>query len=245
MRVLVTGGAGSSAPTSCTRRVAERPDVEVTVLDSFTYAGERGQPGAGARPHRVRPRATSRTPRWSTSWSRGTTSVVHFAAESHNDNSLRDPSPFVQTNLVGTYVCSRRCAGTACGCTTSPPTRCTATSSSTTRRSSPRHAVQPVQPVQRDQGRRRTCWCAPGCARSASRRRSRTARTTTARTSTSRSSSRARSPTCSPDCGPKLYGAGKNVRDWIHVDDHNSAVWTIIERGRLGRDVPHRRRRRA
>ncbi len=30
--------------------------------------------------------------------------VVHFAAESHNDNSLRDPSPFIQTNLVGTYT---------------------------------------------------------------------------------------------------------------------------------------------
>ena len=33
---------------------------------------------------------------------------------------------------------------------------------------------------------------------------------------------------------PKLYGSGENVRDWIHVEDHNSAVWAIIERGRLG-----------
>jgi dTDP-glucose 4,6-dehydratase len=33
---------------------------------------------------------------------------------------------------------------------------------------------------------------------------------------------------------PRLYGAGANVRDWIHVDDHNSAVWTIIEKGRIG-----------
>jgi dTDP-glucose 4,6-dehydratase len=33
---------------------------------------------------------------------------------------------------------------------------------------------------------------------------------------------------------PKLYGAGLNVRDWIHVDDHNAAVWTILEQGRLG-----------
>ncbi|WP_048774428.1 dTDP-glucose 4,6-dehydratase, partial [Rhodococcus ruber] len=30
--------------------------------------------------------------------------VVHFAAESHNDNSLADPSPFVQTNLMGTFT---------------------------------------------------------------------------------------------------------------------------------------------
>jgi len=33
---------------------------------------------------------------------------------------------------------------------------------------------------------------------------------------------------------PKLYGTGENVRDWIHVDDHNSAVWAIIEKGRIG-----------
>jgi dTDP-glucose 4,6-dehydratase len=31
---------------------------------------------------------------------------------------------------------------------------------------------------------------------------------------------------------PKLYGKGENVRDWIYVDDHNSAVWTILEKGK-------------
>lgn len=34
---------------------------------------------------------------------------------------------------------------------------------------------------------------------------------------------------------PKLYGSGENVRDWIHVDDHNSAVMTIIEKGKSGK----------
>ena len=33
---------------------------------------------------------------------------------------------------------------------------------------------------------------------------------------------------------PKLYGSGANVRDWIHVDDHNSAVWRILENGQIG-----------
>ena len=33
---------------------------------------------------------------------------------------------------------------------------------------------------------------------------------------------------------PKLYGDGRNVRDWIHVDDHSSAVWEILTRGRRG-----------
>jgi dTDP-glucose 4,6-dehydratase len=33
---------------------------------------------------------------------------------------------------------------------------------------------------------------------------------------------------------PRLYGAGHQVRDWIHVEDHNRAVWDILERGRIG-----------
>ena len=33
---------------------------------------------------------------------------------------------------------------------------------------------------------------------------------------------------------PKLYGDGLNVRDWIHAQDHSSAVWTILTKGRLG-----------
>ncbi|MDE3130999.1 MAG: GDP-mannose 4,6-dehydratase, partial [Acidobacteriota bacterium] len=33
---------------------------------------------------------------------------------------------------------------------------------------------------------------------------------------------------------PKLYGAGRNVRDWIHTEDHSSGVLAILERGRLG-----------
>ena len=34
---------------------------------------------------------------------------------------------------------------------------------------------------------------------------------------------------------PKLYGSGANVRDWIHVHDHNSAVWRILDDGQIGR----------
>ncbi|WP_138037435.1 NAD-dependent epimerase/dehydratase family protein, partial [Streptococcus pneumoniae] len=30
--------------------------------------------------------------------------IVHYAAESHNDNSLNDPSPFIHTNFIGTYT---------------------------------------------------------------------------------------------------------------------------------------------
>ena len=33
---------------------------------------------------------------------------------------------------------------------------------------------------------------------------------------------------------PRLYGSGENVRDWIHADDHSSAVWTILTKGEIG-----------
>ena len=33
---------------------------------------------------------------------------------------------------------------------------------------------------------------------------------------------------------PKLYGRGENVRDWIHTEDHSSAVWDILTKGRMG-----------
>jgi len=34
---------------------------------------------------------------------------------------------------------------------------------------------------------------------------------------------------------PELYGNGLNVRDWIHVDDHNDGVWAIIDKGQIGK----------
>ena len=33
---------------------------------------------------------------------------------------------------------------------------------------------------------------------------------------------------------PRVYGTGEQVRDWIHVRDHNTAVWEIIDKGRIG-----------
>jgi dTDP-glucose 4,6-dehydratase len=33
---------------------------------------------------------------------------------------------------------------------------------------------------------------------------------------------------------PKLYGSGENIRDWIHVDNHNSAVHVILDKGKIG-----------
>ena len=82
--------------------------------------------------------------------------------------------------------------------------------------------------------RRPTCWCGPGCARSAYRRRCRTARTTTGPYQHVEKFIPRQITNVLQGVKPKLYGQGTNVRDWIHVDDHNDAVVAIVEQGRLG-----------
>src|SRR5680860_1074612 len=79
MKVLVTGGAGFIGTNFVLRTRATRPDWQITVLDALTYAGSRENLASVAD------------------------AVVHFAAESHNDNSLDDPWPFMESNIIGTY----------------------------------------------------------------------------------------------------------------------------------------------
>ncbi len=82
----------------------ERADWQVTVLDALTYAGNR-ENLQGLDDTRVKlvvgdicdaglvDQLFSQHD-----------AVVHFAAESHNDNSLHNPRPFLDTNIVGTYT---------------------------------------------------------------------------------------------------------------------------------------------
>ena len=42
-----------------------------------------------------------------------------------------------------------------------------------------------------------------------------------------------------------VYGRGANIRDWLFVEDHAEALTLVLERGRAGRDLQHRRRGRA
>ena len=102
MRLLVTGGAGFIGTNFVRLTLAERPADEVTVLDALTYAGDAPTSPAWRTASRSS-RATSPTPTLVGRLVAEHDAVVHFAAESHNDNSLDDPWPFVQTNLVGTY----------------------------------------------------------------------------------------------------------------------------------------------
>lgn len=102
MHLLVTGGAGFIGANFVQQTVRERPEHKVTVLDALTYAGNRAslEPVADAiefvhgsiADEALVDQLVGRCD-----------VVVNFAAESHNDNSLSTPEPFLQTNLVGTF----------------------------------------------------------------------------------------------------------------------------------------------
>ncbi|MBF0722793.1 dTDP-glucose 4,6-dehydratase [Sanguibacter inulinus] len=233
MRLLVTGGAGFIGSNFVLLTARERPDVQITVLDALTYAGDRSSlaPVAGS----VELVEGDITDAALVDRLVGESDlVVHFAAESHNDNSLRDPSPFVQTNLIGTFtlleavrkhevrfhhISTDEVYGDL---ELDDPAKFTA--------DTPYNPSSPYSSTKAGSDLLVRAW-----ARSFG--------------------VQATISNCSNNYGPyqhiekfiprqitnlidgvrpRLYGAGENVRDWIHVDDHNSGVWAIIDRGRIG-----------
>jgi dTDP-glucose 4,6-dehydratase len=233
MKVLVTGGAGFIGSNFVHRTLATRPEAEVTVLDLLTYAGSlsslegvrdrvRFVEGDVADAEVVGPLVAE------------SDVVVHFAAESHNDNSLADPSPFIRTNIVGTF------------------TLLEAVRAHDIRY----HHVSTDEvygDLELDDPKRFTedTPYTPSSPYSASKAGS----DHLVRAWVRSFGLRATLSNCSNNYGPrqhvekfiprqitnvidgvrpKLYGAGLNVRDWIHVDDHNEAVWTIIDKGVVG-----------
>ena len=107
MKIVVTGGAGFIGANFVHTLLEDHPDVDVVVLDKFTYAGNRASltdipADQAARLSVVEGDIADAD--LVDGVVAGADAVVHFAAESHNDNSLLDPSPFIQTNLVGTFT---------------------------------------------------------------------------------------------------------------------------------------------
>ncbi|MCF4120119.1 dTDP-glucose 4,6-dehydratase [Antribacter sp. KLBMP9083] len=233
MELVVTGGAGFIGANFVHQTVRERPDVHVRVLDALTYAGDR----ASLAPVADRVELVEGSITDAALVDRLVAEadlVVHFAAESHNDNSLSDPSPFVQTNLVGTFTlleAVRKHGVRFHHISTDEvygdlpldtPEKFTA--------STPYNPSSPYSSTKAGSDLLVRAW-----ARSFG--------------------VQATISNCSNNYGPyqhiekfiprqitnlidgvrpRLYGAGLNVRDWIHVEDHNSAVWAIIEKGRVG-----------
>lgn len=233
MRVLVTGGAGFIGANFVHQTAAERPDAEVTVLDALTYAGNKSSLDSIAdRITFVHGDITDAV--LVDELVSAADVVVHFAAESHNDNSLADPWPFVQTNIVGTFTLLQA-----------------------VRKHDVRYHHISTDEVYGDLELGDPDRFTESTAYNPSSPYSSTKASSDmlVRAWTRSFGVRATLSNCSNNYGPyqhvekfiprqitnvlaglrpKLYGDGLNVRDWIHVDDHNSAVWAIIDGGRIG-----------
>ena len=237
MRIVVTGGAGFIGANFVHPLLEDHPDVDVVVLDAFTYAGNRGS---------LTDVSEDMVKRLSViegdiadadlvdSLVAKADAVVHFAAESHNDNSLNDPSPFIQTNLVGTFTLLEA-----------------------VRRHKVRfHHISTDEvygDLELDDPAKFTPTTPynPSSPYSASKAGS----DLLVRAWVRSFGVEATISNCSNNYGPyqhiekfiprmitnrlrgvrpRLYGDGLNVRDWIHVRDHNTAVWDILMKGRIG-----------
>lgn len=225
MRILVTGGAGFIGSNFVHRTLEKYPSYDITVLDSFTYAANEANLPEGIRVIRqdiCEPLDFVGD------------LIVHFAAESHNDNSLKDPLRFIKTNVEGTanllqhavkhdirfhHISTDEVFGDLA---LDDPTRFT-----------PDTPYNPSSPY--------------SASKAASDHIVRAYVRSFGLQATISNCSNNYGPRQHPEKfiprqiinllhgeKPRLYGDGLNVRDWIHVDDHNDAVWTIINQGQVG-----------
>lgn len=232
--IIVTGGCGFIGSNFVHYVVNSHPEVHVTVLDKLTYAGNK-ENIAGLPEDRVelvvgdicdKGLLDKLVPDHD--------AIVHYAAESHNDNSIANPEPFLKTNVEGTYCLLEACrkydvryhhvsTDEVYGdLALDDPNRFT--------EETPYNPSSPYSSTKAASDMLVRAWT----------------RTYGLRTTISN---------CSNNYGPyqhvekfiprqitnilcgikpKLYGDGLNVRDWIHTEDHSSAVWTILTKGEIG-----------
>ncbi|MEN9620444.1 MAG: dTDP-glucose 4,6-dehydratase [Actinomycetota bacterium] len=233
MNLLVTGGAGFIG-SNFVHHVIEHTDHHVTVLDKLTYAGNRASLEGLPDARLTFVQGDIVDAALVDELVAAADAVIHYAAESHNDNSLDDPRPFVDTNIIGTYTlleAVRRHSTRFHHISTDEvygdlelddPARFTETT--------PYNPSSPYSSTKAGSDLLVRAWV-----------RSFGVRATISN--------------CSNNYGPyqhvekfiprqitnvlrgerpKLYGSGENVRDWIHADDHSAAVLTILEKGTLG-----------
>ena len=232
-KMLVTGGAGFIGSNFVHYTVKNHPEYEVTVIDKLTYAGNKENLSEVLDAIRfVEGDICDRD--LIDELMQENDIVVNFAAESHNDNSLQDPWPFVAANLVGT-----------------------ATILEAVRKHSKRlHHISTDEvygdfPLDSKEKFTEFTQYKPSSPYSSTKAGSDLLVKAWVRSF----GINATISNCSNNYGPyqhiekfiprqitnilsglkpKLYGNGLQVRDWIHVDDHNSAVHTILEKGKSG-----------
>lgn len=232
-RLLVTGGAGFIG-SGFVHYVMAHTDDSVTVLDKLTYAGNlaslEGLPAD--RFHLVRGDICDAD--LVDELFDDHDAVIHYAAESHNDNSLSGPAPFVQTNIVGTFTlleAARRTGIRFHHISTDEvygdleyddPERFTD--------STPYNPSSPYSSTKAGSDLLVRAWVRSfgvdatisNCSNNYGPRQH--VEKFIPRQITN----------VIDDVRPRLYGDGLNVRDWIHADDHSSAVLRILDDGRRG-----------
>ena len=234
MRLLVTGGAGFIGANFVHMCVRDHPQDEITVLDSLSYAGSRESlaPVADAITLVQGDVADAGVVDELVA---GSDAVVHFAAETHVDNALANPKPFLHSNVIGTYtvleavrhhdvrlhhISTDEVYGDLSLDTDDRFTESTPYNPSSPYSSTKAASDLLVRAWVRSFGVRATisnCSNNFGPYQHVEKFIPRQiTNILTGRT-------------------PKLYGAGANVRDWIHVEDHNTAARAILERGEPGR----------
>lgn len=233
-RIVVTGGAGFIGSNFVHWVVDNQPDVHVTVLDKLTYAGNLDNLDGIPAERMEFVQGDICDAELVDRLLADTDAVVHFAAESHNDNSIADPEPFVRTNVEGTYTLlegARKHGVRFHHISTDEvygdlalddPARFT--------EETPYHPSSPYSSTKASSDLLVRAWhrtygvpiTISNCSNNYGPRQHIEKFIPRQITNIL--------------CGirPKLYGDGLNVRDWIHTEDHSSAVWAILTQGRLG-----------
>src|SRR4030042_3627682 len=106
MKILVTGGCGFIGSNFIRYFLKSYPDYSLINIDKLTYAGNLenlSDLSHSPRYHFIRG-DTAASPRVEELISKGVEAIVNFAAESHVDRSIEDPSAFMKTNVFGTFV---------------------------------------------------------------------------------------------------------------------------------------------
>lgn len=234
MRLLVTGGAGFIGANFVHMTVREYPDDRVTVLDAMTYAGSRESLAPVESDIRLIQGDVTDAELVSRLVAESDI-VVHFAAETHVDNALADPAPFLRANVAGTFtileavrrhrvrlhhISTDEVYGDLALNDPQRFTEFTPYNPSSPYSSTKAAADMLVRAWVRSYG---VCATISNCSNNYGPYQH--VEKFIPRQITNVLIGRR----------PKLYGRGANIRDWIHVDDHNAAVRRILEGGQDGR----------
>lgn len=112
MRIIVTGGAGFIGSNLILRLMEDHPDWEILNIDKLTYASDLTYLNPlkdSGRYHFKKADLVNRDEVHEVIRSFKPQGVFHLAAESHVDNSIQGPEPFIQSNIVGTFNILEEC----------------------------------------------------------------------------------------------------------------------------------------